>query len=288
MTDNFSAVRYKNDGLELYARDYGNPDAKELPALCLPGLTRNSKDFHELASELAHTRRVICPDFRGRGLSAYARKADAYTPITELQDTLKLLDKLSIERVVPIGTSRGGLVTMVMAQVAPDRLAGAVLNDVGPRIEAEGIRRIAGYAGTMAVPDSWEELAQALKAANTPAFQMSDDQWLAFARQTFADNNGKPRMDYDPKIGDALRAGTDPDNLPEMWDSFDALKAFPLLVIRGANSDLLSAETVDEMAERHGNCQTVTVADRGHAPLLNEPECVAAIDAFLQRCDANA
>jgi pimeloyl-ACP methyl ester carboxylesterase len=272
------------DGLRLFARDYGDRLSPRTPAVCLPGLTRNSKDFEALATRLAATRRVLCPDFRGRGRSQYCETWSDYTPPNEMFDTFDLMAAAGIHQAVFIGTSRGGIVTMLMAAQRPNTIRAAVLNDIGPELAPEGIARIAGYAGLMEAPPTWTEAAIRLRMMNEREFpSLTNEEWYAFARRSFAEENGAPAIDYDPKIGVAMRKGLQAagGQAPAMWPQFGALSHVPVLVIRGENSDLLTAETVARMAARHPDLQSVTVKDRGHAPFLDEPEASAAIDAFL-------
>lgn len=274
------------DGVRLYARDYAGPDKGLTPVVCLPGLTRNAKDFDTVAPRLALARRMICPDFRGRGKSAHADPA-TYRPDQELADTLQLLDMLGVRRFAIIGTSRGGIVAMVMAAKALDRLAGVAFNDIGPRIEKAGLIRIRSYLGSDPQFGSWAQAVDALKATNPGFHSLDDAEWLAFARRVFRDENGVPRADYDagltqnfPSIEDIEAA-----KVPELWGLLDLMVDLPATVLRGEHSDLLSAETVSEMQRRHKRLAAVTVANRGHVPFLDEPESIAAIDQWLEDVD---
>ncbi|MDO8287902.1 MAG: alpha/beta hydrolase [Parvibaculum sp.] len=272
------------DGLRLYARDYGDRMARETPVICLPGLTRNSKDFDMLARHLAPTRRVLCPDLRGRGRSQYCESWTDYTPQNEMLDIFDLMSALSIRHAIFIGTSRGGIITMLMAANRPNTVRGAILNDIGPEVELAGLKRIATYAGVMENPPSWTEAAFKLRLMNERDFPtLNGDDWYDYARRTFAEEAGLPKIDYDAKIGVGLRKGLDaaPDGPPAMWPQFKALGHVPTLVVRGENSDILSARTVARMAKEHPNLAHVTVKDRGHVPFLDEPEAIAAIDTFL-------
>lgn len=279
------------EGLRLYARLYGDALSPGTPVLCLPGLTRNSKDFGKLAEHLSAQRRVICPDFRGRGLSAYCESWTDYTPQAETRDTFDLMTALGIPHAAVIGTSRGGLVATLMAAQRPGALKGVVLNDVGPEISPAGIKRIMGYAGKMNAPENWDIAAITLRQMNERQFPtITGPEWHEFARQTFRDEDGKPALDYDTKIGDGLRKGMKltRGKVPDMWTEFNALLGTPVLVLRGENSDLLSADAVARMQETHPRLAAVTVKDRGHAPWLDEPEAVTAIDAFLEELDRQA
>eukprot|EP00439_Symbiodinium_sp_Y106_P089523 s1_g2059.t1 len=283
----FQHIHYHSqDGLKLYARDYGSRASKKTPILCLPGLTRNSKDFADLAERLSADRRVICPDFRGRGRSEYASGWTAYTPLNEMRDTLDLMAVTGVNHAIIVGTSRGGLVAMNMALHRPTAIKGLVLNDIGPEVDKTGIERIMGYAGKMATPASWEDAAIAIRQMNERFFpNMPGEKWHAFARMTFRDDDGRPAMDYDPAIGTGLRRAAKllRGNIPTMWNEFRALSHVPVLLVRGENSDLLSTATAEKMGAEHPNLTLATAKDRGHAPFLDEPEITTAIDAFLAK-----
>ncbi len=283
----FQHIHYHSqEGLKLYARDYGSRASAKTPVLCLPGLTRNSKDFADLAERLSVDRRVICPDFRGRGRSEYASGWTAYTPLNEMRDTLDLMAATGVNHAIIVGTSRGGLVAMNMALHRPTAIKGVVMNDIGPEVDKAGIERIMGYAGKMDAPASWEDAAIAIRQMNERFFpNMPGEKWHAFARMTFRDDNGSPAMDYDAAIGTGLRRAAKlmRGNIPTMWNEFRALSHVPILLVRGENSDLLSTATAEKMGVEHPNLTLATAKDRGHAPFLDEPEITAAIDAFLAK-----
>jgi pimeloyl-ACP methyl ester carboxylesterase len=284
----FRELRYSSsDGLGLYARDYGPVAGRPVPLLCLPGLTRNSKDFETIALRLAAGRRIVCPDFRGRGRSQYAGDPLSYRPEVELADTMALLDRLGIARAAVIGTSRGGIVAMVMAAQHPDRLAGILFNDIGPKIEAEGLLRIRSYLGKTPAFTSWADAVAVLRAVHAGFETLTDDEWLAFARRVFREESGVPQSDSDPGIAIAFPAADDiaQGKVPELWPLFELTANVPVTVLRAANSDLLSEETVAGMLARHGAAEAVTVRDRGHVPFLDEPEAFAAIGRWLDRVD---
>ena len=274
------------DGTRLYARDYGGSGLT--PAVCLPGLTRNAKDFETIAPWLAETRRVVALDFRGRGMSGRADPA-TYRPDQEVADTLAVLDHLGIGRFAVIGTSRGGIVAMVMAARALPRMAGVLLNDIGPRIEAAGLLRIRGYLGTDPQFDGWDEAVAALKSANPGFPDLGEDEWLAFARRVYREADGRPCADYDPALAVNFPSAEDilAAKVPELWPLFDMLGSLPCLVLRGVHSDLLSEETVAAMRKRHARLAAATVRGRGHVPFLDEDDSLAAITDWLAAVDSD-
>lgn len=268
------------DGLRLFYREYGR-DRTGAPVLCLPGLTRNSRDFEDLAAHLSARHRVVAPDLRGRGYSQHDPDWRNYHPGTYVSDVLALLDHLGIDRVVVIGTSLGGLIAMAMALRHRARIAGAVLNDIGPEIAAAGLERIQAYTGRLPPVRSWEEaVAQTREvyAAWWPG--LSDEAWLRMARRAYREQeNGSPVLDMDPAIGRAVRELGPQAGDP--WQAFDALRGLPVLVLRGEMSDILSGEILGRMQARNPDLVAVTVPRRGHVPLLDEPESLEAIDDFL-------
>ncbi len=271
------------DGLRMYCRDYGAVHAAATPVLCLPGLTRNSKDFESVAVWLSAGRRVLTPDLRGRGRSDRDPNWQNYQPLTYAQDVVQLLDALQVPRVMLIGTSLGGLIAMIMGLTASQRLAGVALNDIGPEVDPAGLARIAGYVGLLPAVTSWEEAVSQARLVNGVALpEFTDADWLRFARLTYReDEAGRPVLDMDPKIGDAARRVSGP--APDLWMLFGALQSLPLLVLRGETSDILSAATVAKMAQRKPDLQQVTVPRRGHAPTLDEPVAREALSAWLKR-----
>ena len=279
-------VRFRSlDGLDLYVRDYG-PDRGPTPVLCLSGLSRNSKDAHPVAARIASGRRVIAPDYRGRGRSAHAPDWSSYRVEVEMADAIALLDTLGIAKVVVLGTSRGGLIAMLMAALHRDRLTGVLLNDIGPVLEPAGLLRIRRYLGRPPRFTTWRGAVAALKRANPGFGSLSDAQWLDFARRVYRDEAGRPMLDYDatlrrtfPTPARILAGG-----VPPMWDLLAALDGLAVTTLRGEHSDLLSPATHVRMAESVPGLDAVTVKNRGHAPFLDEPESVAAIDRLLARC----
>lgn len=273
------------DGLELAFRDDG-PRNDLLPVLCLAGLTRNMTDFDALAARLSEGRRVLRLDSRGRGLSDHDPEPANYNVVQEARDALALLDRLEVPRAVVIGTSRGGLLAMMMAALAPGRVAGAVLNDVGPVIDPEGIARIAGYVGIQPEFADYHAAATAIAAAQEPRFPgVPLAVWRDHTERSYAEGPDGLRLNYDPALGDVVRAQIAEGEAPDLWPLFDALAEVPAVLLRGANSDLLSRETAAAMQARHPDLDLVEVPDRGHVPFLDEPEATRAIDRLLERAD---
>jgi len=273
------------DGLRLHYRDYPGSAAR-LPLLCLHGLTRNARDFAEFAERYSPDRRVIALDFRGRGLSEYDPVPARYTPLTYAADVVQLLDQLSLPQAVFVGTSLGGLVTMAVAAMAPQRIAASILNDVGPELAEVGLDRIKDYVGRNARFASWDEAAEAIAANNhhIPATNTHAD-WLKMAQRVCREDEGSVVFDYD--MGIALPFETKgPAPTIDLWPLFKVLGQKPLLVVRGERSDLLTAAALEKMHDAVPSMKSVTVAGAGHAPMLDEPEAVAAIDEFLAGIDA--
>lgn len=271
-----------SDGLSLHYEEAGPPDGQ--PVLCLAGLTRNSRDFDFLVPHLQDCR-LIRMDYRGRGLSDRDADCMNYNIVREAQDAVELLDHLGLDRVVLIGTSRGGLIAMALSLSHAERLAGVVLNDIGPEVSAEGIARIMDYVGkTPDLPDL-ETAAERLKAVHADDFPgVPLERWRAQAEAMFEPREGGGlALRYDPELRRALVGQAGAGEGPDLWTLFDHLKGTPLAVIRGANSDLLSAATLEKMAARHPGLIARTVPDRGHVPFLDEEESLAAIRAVLEQ-----
>lgn len=284
----FTAV----DGLRLHVRDYGSPLDAGIPAVCLAGLTRNSADFGPLASALAaglagKKRRVLALDNRGRGLSDYDPDWKNYSLAVENSDVLSILTALEIDAAVFIGTSRGGLHTMQLSATRPAALRGAVLNDIGPVLEPRGMARIRGYVGKLPAPRSIPDAVDLLKEMMSERFNgLSEADWEAYAKITFTDAVGRIGPRYDQNLMKTLIDLDLEQPLPSMWPQFDGLARVPLLILRGANSDLLSVATLNEMKARHPGAQTYTVPGQGHAPLLLDQETIARICAFVGKIDS--
>jgi pimeloyl-ACP methyl ester carboxylesterase len=270
-----------HDGLVMRFRDYPGGAGERLPLLCLHGLTRNARDFANFAAHHSPRFRVIAPDFRGRGRSDPDPRPARYNPLTYAADVDQLLDELSIDQAVFVGTSLGGLVTMAMTAVAPARIGAAILNDVGPELSQAGFDRIMAYVGKDARFTSWDEAAEAIadNHGRVPASFTHDD-WLAMARRLCREENGAIRYDYDMAIAVPLiAAGATPR--VDLWPLFGALAQHPLLVVRGQNSDLLSAEAFAAMRAAAPRAHFAEVPGVGHAPTLDEPAARSAIEAFL-------
>jgi pimeloyl-ACP methyl ester carboxylesterase len=277
-----------HDGLELFARTRGPLDSRATPLLCLPGLTRNSRDFEPLADAMIGEPRLFATfDYRGRGRSQYAEPS-TYTPHHELTDAIALMDRLGLNQVCVIGTSRGGIIAMLMAAVHSPRIAGAVLNDIGPRLEPEGLLRIVKLLSQPARFGSWAEAISSLRSNNPGMEGLTDEAWGAFALRIFREEHGLIRPDCDPRLADhfptaeEIRAG----KVKDLWELFAAMKNRPCAVLRGENSDLLSAATVEKMKLVHGGLKAVTVRGRGHVPFLDEPESLEAIRDIAAQCDS--
>lgn len=280
-SDRYFTVR---DGLKLHYRDYPG-DAARPPLLCLPGLTRNARDFAELAERYSPRFRVLVLEFRGRGMSDYDPVPARYIPPTYALDVVELLDQLGIPQAIFVGTSLGGLVTMAVAVLAPQRIAAAILNDVGPELSDQGVERIKTYVGRPARFASWDEAAERIAANQRPAFEnYTRDDWLKMARRNCREENGEIVFDYDAAIAEPFNSSS-PTPQVDMWPLFAALAQKPLLAIRGARSDLLSAATLEQMHAAAPAMKSAVVAGVGHAPDLDEPEAVAAIDAFLREVE---
>jgi pimeloyl-ACP methyl ester carboxylesterase len=279
------------DGLRLHASCHGRRSAPALPVVCLPGLARTVADFDALAASLAghasHPRRVVALDYRGRGQSEYDRKPENYSFQTELADVLAVITAFDCLPAIFVGTSRGGILAMLLAAIRPTAIAGVVLNDIGPVIDPKGLMRIKGYVGKLPEPRTYEEGAEILRRLFDAQFpKLTPADWLASARRTFKEENGRLRPTYDVNLAKTMEGIDFERPLPPLWNEFDALRNVPVMVIRGANSDLLTAATVAAMRARHPEMETTEVPDQGHAPLLAEADVIARIADFAGRCDA--
>jgi pimeloyl-ACP methyl ester carboxylesterase len=264
--------------------------------VCLPGLARTAADFHPLAAALAadpaKPRHVLALDYRGHGQSNYDRNPSNYTFFAALSDLLAVLSELKIESAAFIGTSYGGVLAMMLAVSRPAAIAGVVLNDIGPVIEPEGLLRlklrIEGLGGKFPIPRNFEEGAGILRWLLQTQFpKLAPQDWIAFARRTWRERGDRLVPDFDPKVARMLQGGYLERPSP-MWSEFDALAHVPLMVIRGANSDLLASATLNAMLARRGELEVAVVPDQGHAPLLVEPKLIRRIAAFVGSCDLSA
>ena len=273
-----------DDGLKLHYRDYAGRDDRP-PLLCIPGLTRNARDFEPVADAFAGEWRVLCVDLRGRGDSDYAKDSATYNPLQYVADLQAFFTQVGIDRAVLVGTSLGGLITMVMAMQSPERIAGAVINDIGPVIETDGLERIKDYVGQGRSYPTWMHAARALMETSGtayPDFELSD--WLVFAKKLMCvTNNGRIAFDYDMKIAEPFAAPAAETAAVDMWPAWRALAGRPLLALRGELSDLLSAETFQRMGAELPAAELVQIARVGHAPTLEEPEAQAAIARLLAK-----
>lgn len=276
----FRERRYTtHDGLSLYYREYGDPLSKKTPVLCLPGLARNSKDFHRVATRLSSDRWVICPDYRGRGQSDYDPEPDNYQPTIYLQDIRHLLALTGMHRAVVIGTSMGGLLATGLGVILPSTLAGVVLNDIGPHIEDNGIDRITDYLGVDQPHPDWDHAVAAFKQRFPTLSFDTEELWREGAEATWREReDGQLHVDWDVKI---VQPVVQKKELPDLWALFRSLRSIPVLAVRGGVSDVLSAETFDRMAEEHPNLDRLCLEGVGHVPSLFEPESTEAIDRLL-------
>jgi pimeloyl-ACP methyl ester carboxylesterase len=280
------------DGLRLHVRRYGER-GRGLPIVCLPGLTRNGADFHELATTLTRDttqpRLVFTIDSRGRGRSDADPNPENYSFPVELADVIAVITALEIGPAIVLGTSRGGILTMLLGAARPTAIVGAILNDIGPVIDVKGLVRIKGYAGKLPTPRSYEEGAEILRRLGDAQFPgLSAESWLRQARQVWRQQDGAMLLGYDASLAKTLESIDVEHPPPALWAQFDSLARVPLMVIRGANSDILSAATLDAIRERRLDIDILEVPNQGHAPLLAEPDVIARIAAFVTLCDVSA
>ena len=277
--DRYMTVR---DGLRLHYRDYAGA-ADKPPILCLHGLTRNSRDWTEFAERYSPGFRVLALEFRGRGGSDYDPVPQRYNPLTYAGDVIELLDQLALDQAIFAGTSLGGLVTLTMAAMAPQWIFATIMNDVGPDVDVEGVNRILTYVGNDRRFGSWDEAADAIAANYGASFERyAHDDWVKMAKRNCREENGEVRFDYDMAIAEPFKT-TGPTPNVDLWPFFRVLAEKPLLVVRGAKSDLLTEATARRMQQVAPDMKLVLVPGVGHAPELNEPEAVAAIDEFLAK-----
>lgn len=273
----------RGDGLRLHYRDYEGGEARP-PIICIPGLTRNARDFEGVADRLKGDWRLICVELRGRGDSEHASDPMTYVPPVYWQDMEALIRELALDRFVLFGTSLGGLITMLLAMAGKERIAAALLNDIGPKIEDKGLDHIRSYVGRPQSWRTWEEAARAVAEAQRDRYpDWGQDRWLVYARRLCRETpEGAIALDYDMRLAEPF-AAPGGDTGFDLWTAFAALEGVPSLIVHGELSDLLSAETVRRMCVENPAMEAVTVPRVGHAPTLDEPEAQAAIDRLLAR-----
>lgn len=294
MDQDFREIHFTaRDGLRLYGRhypkahDHGTP---RRPLLCLAGLSRNSRDFHVVATQLSQradgARDVFTLDSRGRGLSEPDPDWRNYNVPSEATDVLDFMTVTGTFGAALLGTSRGGLVAMVLGALQPRAVGPVILNDIGPVIEQKGLGRISAYVGRIPLPGTWAEAGVLVRDMSRRAFPgVPESEWVEVAKQWFNERKGRPAPGYDPALSNALSVLDGP--IPALWPQFEALKRVPVLVLRGETSDILSAATVDEMRHRHPALSAMVVPGQGHAPLLRDAETIDAIGRFLQATEAS-
>jgi pimeloyl-ACP methyl ester carboxylesterase len=280
------------DGLTLHVRRYGSRHASAHSVVCLPGLARTAADFHPLATALAadpaNPRLVLALDYRGHGQSQYDRNPKNYAIRVALADLSAVLAAFEITSAIFVGTSFGGVLAMMLAVLPPAAVAGVVLNDIGPVMEPRGLMRIKSYVGKLPIVRNFEEGAEILRWLFEKQFtKLAPQDWIAFAQRTWHEHRGALMPNHDLKLARALRSFS-LERLPTLWDQFDALARIPLMVIRGANSDMLAKPTLNVMLTRRSQLEVVVVPDQGHAPLLVEPNVIRRVAAFVASCDAPA
>lgn len=280
-----------SDGIRLYARVYGDLTSSLTPIVCLPGLTRNADDFDAIAEIFASntSRPVVAFDYRGRGRSQFARDAAHYTIMVEAVDVRQMLASLKIKRAIFLGTSRGGLITMLLGVTAPELIEAVILNDIGPVLETEGLKRIASYVGKGAMPKTMEEALQRIKNSNPDFTDLDESEWHHLTKMSFRETrSGGVALTYDAALSRSFLTLDFSKPQPTLWPFFDALKEVPVLVIRGGNSDLLSEATVKKMVSLHLRLSSFTALNEAHAPLLWRPKTANAIVRFVEAsCSKN-
>jgi pimeloyl-ACP methyl ester carboxylesterase len=279
-----------SDGLKLHVREYGPRHTARSPIVCLPGLTRTGEDFERLAVALSDRgRRVLALDSRGRGRSDYDRDPSNYSLPVELADLLAVLAAREAHPAVFVGSSRGGLLMMLLAAQRPTAIIGTILNDIGPVIEPKGLMRIKGYVGKLPTPRDFPEGAEILRRLFGQQFPTLDmAAWEVAARRAWREEKSGLVLTYDGNLAKTLKSFDADSPIPPLWPQFEALAQAPLMVVRGANSDLLSAETVMEMKRRHTGLDFIEVPDQGHTPLLAEDDLIQRLIAFIEDCDVRS
>ncbi|UTW56805.1 alpha/beta fold hydrolase [Kordiimonas sp. SCSIO 12610] len=273
-----------SDGLKLHYRDYNTAGGDAPVVLCMPGLTRTSNDFAHVADSLKAKCRVICLDKRGRGLSEWDSDPARYHPGTYVADALELLNHLGQKSVHAIGTSMGGLMTILMQAAQPGVIKSAVINDIGPEVDPEGIKRIQNNIGTTPELKTWEDAEQYVEKTAKHIFPyFNDDDWKWFTRITYIEEDGQIKSNYDPAITQNFNSVSAEQSMPDMWPVFEGLKSVPVLIIRGETSDLLMQSTLERMESEYPLLTGVTVPQAGHAPMLHEKEAADAIASFANK-----
>jgi pimeloyl-ACP methyl ester carboxylesterase len=290
-TSTARSIRFSaRDGIILHARRYDAPGSSRPPVLCLAGLTRNSRDFHDLAMALStgpHARTVWALDSRGRGLSERAPDWRNYNVLMETSDVIDLAAMAGLHGATIVGTSRGGILAMVLAAMQPAIIGAVVMNDIGPIIERDGLARIAGYVGRLPMPGSWQEAATLVADVGRAQFpDVTPQQWEEAARAWYNDDQGRPSPGYDPAIARSVSGSVTANGIPELWHQFTGLGRVPVLALRGELSDILSRTTFEEMQRRHPNCAGLVVPRQGHAPLLKDRPTIDAIARFILAAEA--
>jgi pimeloyl-ACP methyl ester carboxylesterase len=279
------------DGLRLHVRHYPAPGSPRRPLICLPGLTRNARDFHDLGVYLSdparHRRAVYAIDYRGRGLSQWDANVSNYSIFMETLDVVEFMTVHGLADAAVLGSSHGGLVAMALATLRPTAIGAAILNDIGPVVERDGYVRLLAYIGRTPLPATWEDAAALVRAAMTAHFpDVPEAQWAEVARQIYNDENGLPAPGYDPRLGRAVSLVD--GVVPPLWSQFRALHRVPTMVIHGQNSDVLTLSTLAEMQTDHPDLTAITVRGQGHAPLLKDQWTMEAIAKFLINEDVAA
>lgn len=283
MADYLDAYFTNSDGLKQHFRDYNIAQEGAPVVLCMPGLTRNAKDFGFIADHLKDRCRLICAEQRGRGLSDWDPDPTRYSPATYVEDMVTLLGHLQLKEVITIGTSLGGLMTIMMNAIHPGIIKAAVINDIGPEIDPKGIERIKSYVGVGTPPKTWDDAIASVKAANPGVYpNFTEQDWIDFTHMLYADEGGKPVAQYDPAIRKNFDENDD-QAAPDLWPLFTLMHTLPMVVLRGSVSDILSAETLQRMEQEHPDLAAITVPDVGHVPLMREKIVQDAIDKLINR-----
>lgn len=278
------------DDLTIRGYDYGDRLSPNMPLVCLPGLTRSTRDFDAIATLLSQDevapRRVLSLDYRGRGRSDYDPDWTNYNVLIEAHDVLNAIVAAGLKDVAILGTSRGGIIAMLLGSMRPGIISGVILHDIGPTIDVTGLLKIKNYVSHMPSPRNWDDAADVLRAVHKRSFpNYTHDDWMRAARLTFKNQDGLPTIDFDPALAKTLSAISADDLPPDLWPQFMSLRSKPLLAIRGSISDLLTQEALETMDRAHPTMRSVTVADEGHVPNLMNEAVVNEIKALLASLD---